>query len=41
MFKQITHNPEPDVIGVNHGVYQVEILEKELWTYLYYLLNET
>jgi len=24
-FKQISHNPEPEVIGVNNGVYQLEI----------------
>lgn len=30
MFKQITHNPEPKIIGVNNGVYQVEFKEKEL-----------
>ncbi|CAL2104155.1 conserved protein of unknown function [Tenacibaculum sp. 190130A14a] len=29
-YKQISHNPEPKVIGVKNGVYQLEFSEKEL-----------
>lgn len=29
-YKQISHNPEPKIIGVKNGVYQLEFLEKDL-----------
>lgn len=29
-YKQISHNPEPSIIGVKNGVYQLEFLEEDL-----------
>ncbi len=30
LFKQISYNPEPSVIGVNNGIYQLEFKERDL-----------